>query len=48
MSETEFCELHEAEYMEVLHIWVHWLSLERLCDQDPEAVWTSGQLLQIC
>lgn len=30
MSETEFCELHEAEYMEVLlHISVHWLSLER-------------------
>lgn len=30
MSETEFCELHEAEYMEVLlHISVRWLSLER-------------------
>lgn len=30
MSETEFCELHEAEYMEVLlHISVGWLSLER-------------------
>ncbi|KAJ8004300.1 hypothetical protein DPEC_G00157700 [Dallia pectoralis] len=27
---TEFCELHEAEYMEVLlHISVRWLSLER-------------------
>lgn len=30
MFETEFCELHEAEYMEVLlHISVRWLSLER-------------------
>ena len=29
MSETEFCELHEAEYMEVLlHTSVRWLSLE--------------------
>ena len=30
MSGTEFCELHEAEYMEVLlHVSVRWLSLER-------------------
>lgn len=30
MFETEFCELHEVEYMEVLlHISVCWLSLER-------------------
>lgn len=30
MSLTEFCDLHEAEYMEILqHVSVHWLSLER-------------------
>lgn len=30
ISVTEFCELHEAEYMEILmHVSVRWLSLER-------------------
>lgn len=29
MSVTEFCELHELQYMEVLmHVAVRWLSLE--------------------
>ena len=49
MSGTEFCELHEVEYMEVLiRVSVRWLSLWTLFDQDPQTLWTSGQLLQIC
>lgn len=54
MFETEFCELHEAEYMEVfLHISVRWLSLERCVTRilrlyEPLASYFKSESMVIC